>query len=134
MKKITGLHVNTRTGKASYETIDANLESYYKTLDCTMIDIVNRQIGYNTVVAPAMRFDIICDDEAMLKSPCVPSAIGQDYSYCLYGDLFVVGHDDGSEDIRSLTKEEREYLKHHISPFFTGVDCGTQIGLIRVRA
>ena len=134
MKKITGLHVNTRTGKASYETIDANLESYYKTLDCTTIDIVSRQVGCSTPLAPSLRFDIICDDEALLKSPCVPSALGLDYNYCLYGDLFVVGHDDGSEDIRSLTKEERRYLSRNTHSIYTGVGNGYQTGLICVRA
>lgn len=134
MKKITGLLIDVNTGNASFKTVDNSLESFYKILDCSTIDIINRRIGDGA----ERRFDIICDDEALLKSPATPSALsGYTYDYCLYGSLFVVGHDPGSEDIRSLTKEEKKHLSNNHVPFFTPTvnPSGTYHidGLIRVR-
>ena len=106
MKNITGMLIRTDGTSASFKTIPANLESYYKTLDCDLIDIVNRQVGYDK----AYRFNIICDDEALLKSPAIASAMDHGLNYCLYGNLFVVGIDEETGDIRSLTKDEREHL------------------------
>ena len=107
MKNITGMLIRTDGTKASFKTIPANLESYYKTLDCELIDIVNRQVGYDK----KYRFNIICDDEALLKSPAIASARSHNFDYCLYGNLFVVGIDKETGDIRSLTKDEREHLR-----------------------
>ena len=126
MKKITGLLIDVNTGLASFKTVDKSLESYYKILDCSTIDIINRRIG------PDKFFDIICDDEALLVSPAIPSAIsGIDFNYCLYGNLFVVGHDPGSEDVRSLTKEEIKYLRNYHGLFF--VPSRTNAGAFHVN-
>ena len=128
MKKITGLLIDVNTGKASFKTVDKSLESYYKILDCSTIDIVNRRIGENA----NMRFDIICDDEALLVAPSIPSALsGVDFNDCLYGNLFVVGHDPGSEDVRSLTKEEIKYLRNYHIIFF--VPSRTNAGTFHVN-
>ena len=128
MKNITGLLIRTDGSRASFKTIPANLESYYKTLDCELIDIVNRQIGYDK----AYRFNIICDDEALLKSPAIASAIDHSLDYCLYGNLFVVGVDKETGDVRSLTKDEQEHLRLQHSRIFVPHSPESIDGLIRV--
>lgn len=128
MKNITGMLIRTDGSSASFKTIPANLESYYKTLDCERIDIVNRQVGYEK----AYRFNIICDDEALLKSPAIASALNHSFDYCLYGNLFVVGVDKETGGIRSLTKDEREHLRAQHSRFFVNYSYESVDGLIRV--
>lgn len=128
MKNITGMLIRTDGTKASFKTIPANLESYYKTLDCELIDIVNRQVGYDN----AYRFNIICDDEALLKSPAIASAMDHGLNYCLYGNLFVVGIDEETGDIRNLTKDERKYLELNHCQFFVPYRNDPVDGLIRV--
>lgn len=97
MKKITGVHVNPKTNTVREITIEKSLESYYKLLDCTCIDIVHRKIG-------GEYYDIICDDEALCKANAIPTAFGKD-GPMLFNDLFVVKF-DGHDDVRSLTPEE----------------------------
>ena len=129
MKYITGLLVKTDGSKATFKTIPANLESYYKTLDCELIDIVNRQIGYGE----NFRFNIICDDEALLEAPTTPSAIDFSCNYCLYGNLFVVGVDNETGDVRSLTRGEMAHLRTNTGPFYVPFENNPIHGLYRVR-
>ena len=127
MKYITGLLVKTDGSKATFKTIPANLESYYKTLDCELIDIVNRNIGWED-----FRFNIICDDEALLKAPTRASAINLDCNYCLYGNLFVVGVDSETGDVRSLTRAEMKHLRANNGPFYVPYVGNHVHGLYRV--
>ena len=60
MAEITGVLVNPDEKTVKKVTIEKSLDSYYKTLDCSCIDIVTRKIG-------GRRFDIICDDEGLYK-------------------------------------------------------------------
>ena len=128
MKYITGLLVKTDGSKATFKTIPANLESYYKTLDCELIDIVNRQIGYDK----DFRFNIICDDEALLKAPTIASALNHNFDYCLYGNLFVVGVDKDTGDARSLTRGEMAHLRTHHQHIFVPYSHHSVDGLLRV--
>ena len=59
MKNITGMLIRTDGSSASFKTIPANLESYSKTLDCEMIDIVNRQVGYDKAYRMGMRISAV---------------------------------------------------------------------------
>ena len=98
MKKITGVLVNVSEGTARKVTIERSLESYYKAIDCTCIDIVNRRLG-------GYRFDVICDDEALLKENPIPSAFDLDDQPMLYGNLFFC-KPDGAGDLVSLDDVE----------------------------
>ena len=66
-EKITGVLVDVNAGTVKEATIEANLDSYYKALNCDCIDIVVRSLG-------PYRFDIICDDEGLLKDNARMSA------------------------------------------------------------
>lgn len=129
MKNITGMLIRTDGTNASFKTIPANLESYYKTLDCELIDIVNRQVGHDK----DNRYNIICDDEALLKSPAVSTAIDHSLNYCLYGNLFVVGVDEETGDVRSLTKDERKHLSRSHTRFYASGTAALIDGLYWVR-
>lgn len=59
-KTITGVLVCPDTGTAEKATIENSLDGYYKALDCDIIDITMRTVGNK-------RYDIICDDEGLLK-------------------------------------------------------------------
>jgi hypothetical protein len=67
------------------------LKSYYDFLNCSLIDIVG-----NVEIGPqGNRYDIIVDDEGLLKRDPEVSAICMNYKdYALYGNLLIVKHDD----------------------------------------
>lgn len=111
MNKITGYFVDPENFIAEPRTIDKSLEGYYALLRCDCIDIPSRMIGDR-------RFNIICDDEGLLKENNVVSAFDRDGSPMLVGALFVVKF-DGKEDVTSLTEEELDYVDFHIETGWT---------------
>lgn len=103
--EITGYFIDPTHGIAEPRTIEKSLDSYYSLLDCTCIDIVSRIIGDK-------RFDIICDDEALLKAPTFVSAYDRNDTPALFGSLFVCKF-DGRDDVTSLSEEELDYVDLH---------------------
>ena len=101
-KTITGVLLDTERARVDHATIPANLDSYYKHLDCTTIDIVSRTIG-------GKRFDIICDDEGLFKEDVRISALDRDYQPMLVGNLFICKHDANGYEI-SLTDKEIDHI------------------------
>lgn len=97
MKKITGVYVNADEHSATTREIEASLDSYYRLLDVDCIDIVTRQIG-------GKYFDIICDDEALLKADPEPTMIDGSCNVLLCGNLFICSH-KGAE-LASITKAD----------------------------
>lgn len=108
-KKLLGVLFDTETSRAKAVRLDDNLESFYKALHCTTIDIVER-----TVVG--RRFNIVCDDEALLQSDCRVSAITPRLEATLFGSLFVVGPCDEEGNLTSLTRAD---VKHILSNSFS---------------
>lgn len=106
-RKITGVLVNVNTGTVKEVTIEANLDSYYKTLDCTCIDIVVRKLG-------PYRFDIICDDEGLLKANPRVSATGPNGQPMLVGNLFFCHHDEEG-NTTSLHPDEVTFILSRVS-------------------
>lgn len=104
-QKITGVLVDLEKGVARKATIDKSLEGYYKALNCDCIDIVSRSIG-------GQGFDIICDDEALLKAFPKTSAVSKNGMPVLYGNLFVVNY-DGMGDVCSLREGQIEHILRH---------------------
>lgn len=104
-KTITGYFVDPENSIAGPRTIEKSLEGYYALLRCDTIDIVSRQIG-------GERFDIICDDEGLLKDPVFISARGNGDCIMLVGPIFVVKF-DGKDDVTSLSAEELDFVDLH---------------------
>lgn len=103
--KITGVLVDVKAGVARKATIEKSLGGYYKALNCGCIDIVTRRIG-------GQGFDIICDDEALLKDFAKVSAVDKNNRPMLFGNLFVVNF-DGSGDVCSLREGQIDFVLYH---------------------
>lgn len=99
---ITGYFVDPEHGIAEPRTIERSLRGYYDLLRCDLIDIAPRAFG-------ARRFDIICDDEGLLKEKPLVSAYHRDGTPMLVGPLFVC-KSDGHDNEDSLSPEELDYV------------------------
>ena len=82
------------------------LEDYYRMIDCRMIDIVRRSIG-------GKDYNIICDDEGLLKDNITISAINKDWQEMLVGNLIICGFEKLGE-LTSLTDEDIAHIKKRI--------------------
>lgn len=87
-------------------TLDGSLDSYYNALDCDCFDIVRRKIG-------GKYFDIMCDDEGLLKDKPVPSAYDSDGNVAFVGNLLVVKHDKSGNTV-SLTNNEIAHIANYV--------------------
>lgn len=104
--KIKGFMINVVNGTMGVKEVEGCLDSYYNLLGCDMIEIVSRKIGnYN--------YEIICDEEGLLKDKAIVSAFSIDGDPMLVGNLFVVAY-EGMGELRSLTDDEIDNLKHNI--------------------
>lgn len=97
-KMITGVLIDTQSATAKVVTIPKKLESYYAAINCRCIDITRRRLD-------GKPFDIVCDDEALLRDNPVLSAISSTGEPMLAGNLLLLQF-DGFNDLRSLTKPE----------------------------
>ena len=95
---ITGIYVNAVRCTHETVTVDDTLEGYYKLLDVETIDIVTRKIG-------GVYYDIVCDDDALLKPVKVASMIDEYGWTMLVGNLFIV-RSDGEGGLVSLTDDD----------------------------
>ena len=105
--KITAYLIDPETKTAKPVTITASLESYYSTLRCDLIDIVDRRIG-------GKRYTIICDDEALLRDDPLISAIGDLGNPMLAGSLLVVNSDRHAGTLLSLEQSDIDHIARHI--------------------
>lgn len=103
MGKITGIFVDTKNKKTSVLTVDDELETYYKLLNCNLIEIVPRKIG-NSIV------NIICDEEGLLINDPLMSAVDGAGNGMLAGSLFITGLADDEGELTSLTEEDRQQV------------------------
>lgn len=81
------------------------LENIYKILDVETINVAVRKIGNFT-------YDIICDDEGLLKDS-LPSAVTDKDEVQFVGNLLLVNHDEEG-NFTSLTDEQIEDLGKHL--------------------
>ncbi len=104
---IKGILVDVKSNIIDVCEIEKSLESYYKILNCKLIDIVPMKIGNRY-------FDIICDDEGLMKEDITLSAIYDDFTPALVGNLLVVRH-DGKGNERSLTSKDILLVLEHVT-------------------
>lgn len=84
------------------------LEQYYKLLDCEIIDIAERKIGDKY-------YDIICDDEGLLKGDAIPSAINKDKEPMLVGNLLICNLADEEGEEVGLEPEDLVNITEHLA-------------------
>lgn len=90
----------------------SNLDEYYKLLNCDTIDIVTREV-FNFRRQEKRAFDIICDDNGLLKSDIIPSGIGKDGSVQLVGNLLICNFDKNGNE-KSLTEDDVDFIEDSI--------------------
>lgn len=98
------LDVENRERKAVEIDDSDRLNEYYSLLNCSLIDIQCRKIG-------GKWFDIICDDEALLKAEPIVSAVDSDGKPALCGNLLFCNYDDSTGEEVSLTDEDIQHLE-----------------------
>ena len=106
-KQLTGYLIDVAKKDAKVITIEPELEEYYKTLNCDLITITYRDIG-------GKEFCIIADDEGLLKSNPVVSAISESYWPMLVGNLLVVSADDNAGDFASISEDDTKLIEQNI--------------------
>lgn len=121
---IKSILIDVKNKKAEALEIEPTLQNYYKLLDCDLIDITERKIG-------EYWYDIVCDDEGLLKENQIPSAVNSKSEVQLVGNLLLMNH-DGEGNETSLTDEQINdlmnghiaYYNHNdqITPILRGVE------------
>lgn len=110
--KLMSIFVDVEKETAKRIDIIDDLDTFYELLNCNTIDIVSRRIG-------SKRFDIICDDEGLLKGAPKISAIDNLGSPQLVGNLLIVGTPDEEGDLTSLTEEDANYILSRVQHMCT---------------
>ena len=122
------IYLDVENGKApKVVDIEDNLNVFYKMLKCKTIDIVTRKIDNNY-------YDIICDDNGLLKGVPITSAIDNKNKSALVGNLLVVGLPNDDGDLQGLTDEQTfEILKNTRLIFQIGTDCITRHYVLKLN-
>lgn len=105
-KTIRGFLIDPENNIAEERTIEKSLDSYYATLRCSCIDIVSRVIGGEC-------YDIICDDEGLLKDEPYVAAVDHYGNVAFVGAIFLVNY-DGGEDVTDLSDDDIANLSAHL--------------------
>ncbi len=91
--------------------IEDKLEVFYELIGCRCIDILRRKIGNKY-------FDIIIDDEGLLKESYIISAVDTQFKPMLAGNLIVSKSDDEGKMI-DLSEEDIKQILRHTKTYFT---------------
>lgn len=90
--------------------INDDLDTYYKLINCSTIDIVQRKINGHTV-------NIVCDDEGLFKSEPKISAINKKtFEPELVGNLIITGLADEDGNLQGIEKETQKDILENIKP------------------
>ena len=80
--------------------VQANeLEDYYRLMEIDTIDIVARKIN-------GKYYDIICDDEALLKENPLPTIFDVDKIPMIFGNIIIAGLADETGNMTDLTDKD----------------------------
>lgn len=95
------------------------LQDFYEYLNCSCIDIANRELS-------GKRFDIFVDDEGLLKDNPMVSALSKDFKPMLIGNLIFANH-DGAGNTTDLTDGDIRVIKRHIFDNISSYRGGKQV-------
>ena len=102
------LLIDSERGEDRVVETEGGLDNYYKLLDCDLVDITTRSIGGEL-------FDIICDDEGLLKDDRIVSAVDKKGRPALVGNLLISKADEEEGRQIGLTDEELFHCQLHIA-------------------
>lgn len=94
---------DAKTKEFRAEDISDDLETFYKIIDCDAIDIVTRYVN-------GVQFDIICDDEGLLKEKPIVTAVNISFQPMLVGTL-IFAHNDGNGNLTDITDDDEALLQ-----------------------
>lgn len=110
-RKIKVVYLDVRNGKEPVAMeIEDKLETFYDLIGCSAIDIVRRPIG-------GKDFNVIVDDEGLLKANVIISATSKHNFVELVGNLIIAGLATLDGELTSLTDED---VKKIINQCFIG--------------
>lgn len=92
-------------------SIEDKLATYYEIINCTTIDIVQRQFS-------GVEFDVVCDDWGLIKAQEngeLPTSIWAGKEH-LYGVLVLTHHDDQG-NLTSATSEDVIHVRFSMGQF-----------------
>lgn len=104
-KRIVGVLVDVEKEMFGLVEIPNDLDAFYKVLNCGCIDIVTRRIGDSKKA-----YDIVCDDEGLLKEPHKISAVDSSGNVQLVGNIFITGTADKEGNLTSLPMDDANYI------------------------
>lgn len=104
-KELTGVLVDVKRGVVERCTLDGSLQDFYRVLNCSRIDITTR-------ILATREFDIVCDDEGLLKADARVSAFDRAGSPMLVGNLFFCSSDCEGNSV-SITDDDIEFIMDH---------------------
>lgn len=88
--------------------ISPDLESYYKILHCNLISVTERKIN-------GIYYDIVADEEGLLKEEPTISAITEEGKAALVGNLLIQRYNSEKGSAEELTPEDIENIKQRIA-------------------
>lgn len=112
MGKLKTLLLDVINDRVMEMEIEDDLDTFYKYLNCRCITIINVEIG-------GRRFDVMCDDEGLLKDRPIISAINKEADIVLVGNLLFFNSSSGG-DLTSLTPEDTNIIASSIKVVLDG--------------
>lgn len=101
-KQLHCIVLDVNKNEVRVSDIDRTLEAYYKEIDTDMIEIPRLKIG-------GRRFDIIADEEGVLKAEPIVSAFSTIGEGRLVGNLIICG-----PNLKNLTDADVAFVNQHI--------------------
>jgi len=108
--KMLGLLINVKDNEISEIEINemSVLTDLREAINCELIDVVaDINVG-------GRRYDIIVDDEGLLKEDRKPAARCIDAEQILFGNIVLLNHDHENDGWTSLTEEDIEIINKNI--------------------
>lgn len=105
-------------GMTVTEVQASELEDYYRLMEIDTIDIVAREIN-------GKYYDIICDDEALLKDKPIPTVFDSDKQPMIFGNIIIAGLADETGNMTDLTDEDIDRISYKLGTvrFIDGTKC-----------
>jgi hypothetical protein len=109
-EKMLGLLINVKDNEIHEIEIDENnvLKDIKEAIGCDLVDVVaDINVG-------GRRYDIIVDDEGLLKEDRKPAARCMDAEQILFGNIVLLNHDYDNQEWKSLSKSDVSNINEHI--------------------
>ena len=98
------------------QDIDSDLETLYKTLGCSTVEMPRYMIGDK-------EYTFICDEEALLQKKPIASAFNAESEPIIYGNIIVcAGETDAHGNLKGLKRADLLILENALATYKTKKD------------